>query len=402
MFTRGFAKPPPCSQTMASTSWAGSKRKLPAVKMVTLKINDNEEKAVTVQPHEAPLTLKDYLQEKLKPVDGRAWCDIGLSVSFDRPFINEARLDDTLESLGVFSSETHTIVLVVHSSGVPLHIPKPADALRRLVGQTEWGERITSVKAIQARDKAIADVVAHARKSGQSITEQVMDVRNHLRGRAVKWIVEFEPHYGERMFKIGDRMRVTMRCVDRIGLSANVDGDIDVRIHVRSQKQVSGGDFDFPLKLKQKDLRDGPVDGRTYGEEGADASSFAWHGVPILCLPKEQPRGLEQPFTLTVTTADDSSTTGSSEPFHIEEEETMDGKANGPPEVDAKLLYKWWDDTLGACRAPHSASGLQLLAGGGASVARASIITHQRPSRCCVSSIAFHRTMPSCAASSRM
>ena len=92
-----------------------------------------------------------------------------------------------------------------------------------------------------------------------------------------------------------------------------------------------------------------------FGEEGADSASLAWHGVKILCLPKEQPTGAQQAFTLTVTAED--GTTGRSAKFHVNIEATLDGCPDGPPEIDAKMLHKWWDETTHIRKAPVDRDG---------------------------------------------
>jgi len=113
--------------------------------------------------------------------------------------------------------------------------------------------------------------------------------------------------------------------------------------------------FTFTIPLRADDLTD------ESGQQGdtADAASLAWRGRRILCLPKEQPRGKEQPFTLTVT--DSAGRTGTSGKFYIEEEATM-GDDSNTPEIDATLTFKWWDETVN--KAPPADSTLTKIAGG--------------------------------------
>ena len=96
--------------------------------------------------------------------------------------------------------------------------------------------------------------------------------------------------------------------------------------------------FEFTLELNPQDQTDGPG-GHKFGDEGADAANFAWHGVKIFCFPNQQPRGAEQAFTMSVSAND--STPGTSAKFYVAQEKTMNGLRDGPPEIDARLVHKW-------------------------------------------------------------
>lgn len=142
------------------------------------------------------------------------------------------------------------------------------------------------------------------------------------------------------------------------------------------ESKNGGLPFEFTRTLKKKDQRD---DGnRKHDEDGVDTAYLAWYDVKIFCFPKDQPTGANRAFTLTVSAED--GTTGSSTPFHVKEEATMDGKQDGLPEIDAKLVHKWWDPDGPASRAPlHEDGGaldVPLINWGG----RCNIYKHPRQS----------------------
>ena len=108
--------------------------------------------------------------------------------------------------------------------------------------------------------------------------------------------------------------------------------------------------FEFPLNLREGDQRDKA--GLSLGDVNCDATSLAW-SPKVFCVPKDQPEGVEQAFTLTVTSGD-GTTEGRSAEFYIQKEATMDRKPDGPPEINAALVHKWWDPSAGIQVAPQS------------------------------------------------
>ena len=242
---------------MASSSAAGAsshdggggkrqRLELEQPKYLTLVLNGlnggkGHREAVSVHPKEGSLTLGQWLRQTLERKDKAPLGE--LSVFFDVDYEAGVDLEATLDSLGLFQKANQTVVLVVvHTNcenfGIHLDIRNPGDELRKLIAETAWGERIQGVPAEAARDRAIEAVMSEDVGEIADIEEQLRKIKGHLRDCPSKWTVELSGGTGSPgsdqvpMFLIGDEMILKLRCVDRIGLSAKVEGT--TRVLVRS------------------------------------------------------------------------------------------------------------------------------------------------------------------------
>ena len=119
--------------------------------------------------------------------------------------------------------------------------------------------------------------------------------------------------------------------------------------------------FEFELNLREEDQTD--AHGRKLGDGDMEAADLAWRTTKVFCFPRDQPKGAEQAFTLTVKS--DDGTQGRSAEFYIEKEMTMNGEPDGNFEINAALVHKLWDLSAGAHRAPQSDHPLSLHSSGG-------------------------------------
>ena len=214
-------------------------------KLLVLKLNDGSRpQGVSVLPEEGSLTVGKWLRQNLEPKDKASWGE--LLVSYDVDYEAGVGLEDTLDSLGLFQKANRTVVLVVvHTDREKVNIPlvrrRPGDELRKRIAQTDWGARIRGVRPEEELDRAIEAVMSEDVGEIADIEEQLRKIRGRLRGGPSEWTVELRRQTGTPgsdqlpMFRIGDEMTLKLRCVDRIGLSAEVKEPITYLIvRVRS------------------------------------------------------------------------------------------------------------------------------------------------------------------------
>ena len=236
---------------MASSSSADSvppraKRQRSEAKLLTIRLHGpgGSGVSVSVLPSEKGLTVQEWLRRTVEPADG-AWAELSVShhVDFEAP----VRLSDTLESLGLFTKQNDSIVLDVSHwrpggsgaaqvAAAQLQIPNPRRQLHARVAQTDWGMRISAeTSAVLALSRAIDKAVTELSES--DVEDRLKFVRQKLRGKPSRWTVELEAsmpsEHGAPMFQIGDEMSLTIRCIDAIGLSADVKAPTSLSVRVR-------------------------------------------------------------------------------------------------------------------------------------------------------------------------
>ena len=216
----------------------GRKRERRDPKFLTLLINGGKRIAVTVESDDSALTIGEWLRKTLEPQDGSAyWGEV--SVWKDASFKSPVSLEETIESLHLFHQDNRTVVLRVDSR-VELREPCPKTQLLQRIQKEDWGKLIASGgwMAMEARNRAVQEAVSRQLDEGEvpDVEEQLLFVKDRLRGKAKAWTVELEKDHaplegGVPMFRIGDELRVTIRCIDSIGLSADI-GDVDLCVRV--------------------------------------------------------------------------------------------------------------------------------------------------------------------------
>jgi len=218
---------------------AASKRPL-AARLLKVVLESGDAHAITVQPDERAKTVHDWLVGQLEPVEDAA---LGaLAIQHDEAYESPVECDTTLDDLGLFVKESGTIVLkvsaVVEGSvegswrDQPLQRRTPRGALFRHILKEDWGQRVADggLPAIEARNQAIRDAIRE--KGEEGLEEQLLYVKSRVRGSPAKWVVELEKD--EPTYKIGMDIRVAIRCVDAIGLSADDIGDTELSVEVRT------------------------------------------------------------------------------------------------------------------------------------------------------------------------
>ena len=270
-----------------------SKRARVTTRSVTVEIKGSRRETLDVSHDEESETLRAWLQRhNIRGIDG------ALHVYHARDESSTVNVDAPMSALGLFTDLQKDVVLVVatesatsagYSASSTGEHPSFGDSAKTVLlkelEKEAWFKYVTSGEGVIARDEAVATAIS---KHPDSLDAQATWVREKVRGNPSAWKVFIDgAENGEiPSLVVGEHLLVTIRCVDRLGLSAIVSDTVTIRIHIAPEGNAISGGFEFELQLDSAERRDGSD--RCHDDPDVDTSTLQWRGVPLFFFPRKQ------------------------------------------------------------------------------------------------------------------